>query len=268
LTPSGPITWGALFSSQPLPPPIPPLPPSPPPIPPIPPVQSRTIVIDPGHGGSDPGAVSGTRREADDNLRLSLAVQRLLQAQGQRVIMTRSTNVAVSLAERSAISNRSNANLFVSIHRNAAASSAAHGVENFVFTNAPAATVQNAFDVLDEIVDAGVQSNRGVRRGNFAVLRNTNAPAMLIEMGFITNARDNQLFDQNFDAYAAAIARGIMTALGSERPPVQYTFYTVVSGDTLPSIATRFGTTTAVLMRINKMTSGSLIVGQVLKVPR
>jgi N-acetylmuramoyl-L-alanine amidase len=192
----GPLTWGALFSGVSAPPPT-----------------ARTVVIDPGHGGQDFGAVFGSRREKDDVLRLSLAVQRLLQEQGQRVIMTRSTDVFVPLNERSAISNRNNANLFFSIHRNASTNTAANGVEIFVFNTAPPSTAQAAQIVLDEIVAAGVQSDRGVRRGNFAVLRNTNAPAMLLEMNFITNVRDNQLFDQNFNAYAAAIARGIMRVL-------------------------------------------------------
>ncbi|MCL2499459.1 MAG: N-acetylmuramoyl-L-alanine amidase [Defluviitaleaceae bacterium] len=190
----GPITWSSLFSQVPLPPSS----------------VVRTIVIDPGHGGYDSGAVFGTRMEKNDNLRLSLAVQRLLQAQGQRVIMTRSTDIFVPLVERSAIANRNGANLFISIHRNASTNIAANGVENFVFTTAPASTAQAAQTVLNEVVAAGVQSNRGVRRGNFSVLRNTNAPAMLLEMNFITNVRDNQLFDQNLEAYAAAIARGTM----------------------------------------------------------
>jgi len=251
----GPLTWNALFTRQ-------PAPPQPPPSP------SRTIVIDPGHGGADVGAVVGTRRESDDTLRLSLAVQRLLQAQGQRVIMTRSTDVAVSLTERSEISNRNNAALFVSIHRNASTNTAANGVDNFVFTNAPANTVQNAFNVLDQVVDAGVQNNRGVMRANFVVLRNTNAPAMLLEMGFITNARDNQLFDQNLNAYAAAITRGIMNSLNGVRPPGSFFFYNVVSGDSLQSVAQRFGTTPNAITRLNKLTSANLIIGQVLKIPR
>jgi len=257
LTPDGvvgAITWNRLFSS------------AQPPISP-PPLLSRTIVIDPGHGGADVGATLGTRRESDDVLRLSLAVQRLLQAQGQRVIMTRSTDVAVTLTERSAISNRNNANLFVSIHRNASTSAAANGVDNFVFTTAPTNTVQFAFNVLDQVVDAGVQNNRGVMRANFAVLRNTNAPAMLLEMGFITNANDNRLFDQNFNAYAAAIARGIMNSLNGVQSPQPYFFYNVVSGDNLASLAQRFGTTQNAIITLNKLTTNIIIVGQVLKIP-
>ncbi|MCL2619498.1 MAG: N-acetylmuramoyl-L-alanine amidase [Defluviitaleaceae bacterium] len=250
----GPNTWNALFSHQ--------------PIPPVPPPSARTIVIDPGHGGSDSGAVFGSRREADDTLRLSIAVRNLLQTQGQRVIMTRSADTFVDLGERSAISNRNNADLFVSIHRNSSTNTYANGVDNFVFTTAPNSTVQKAFDVLDEVVDAGVQNNRGVMRANFAVLRNTQAPSMLLEMGFITNTRDNQLFDQNFNAYASAIARGIMTALNTPRPPQSQTFYTVVSGDILWTVAQRFGTTQNAIIQLNKLTNNNINVGQVLKIPR
>jgi len=261
LTPDGivgVITWNRLFSQGTVTPPPPPPPPQ----------HSRTIVLDPGHGGADTGATLGSRRESNDTLRLALAVQRLLQNQGQRVIMTRSTDVSVSLAQRSAISNQNNADLFVSIHRNASVNPAANGVDNFVFTTAADRTVQNAFNVLDQVVDAGVQNNRGVARANFAVLRNTRAPAMLLEMGFITNVRDNQLFDQNFDAYAAAIARGIMNSLSAVQPPRPYFFYNVVSGDNLAALAQRFNTSAAAITRLNKLTNNNLIIGQVLKIPR
>ena len=232
---------------------------------PPPPQRRYTIVIDPGHGGSDPGAVANGRREADDVLRLSLAVQRLLEAQGQRVIMTRTTDTFVPLAERSAISNRNNADLFVSIHRNSNTNPSINGVDNFVFTTAPQHTVQIAFNVIDQVADTGVQSNRGVMRANFAVLRNTTAPAMLLEMGFITNLRDNQLFDQNLNAYAAAISRGILDGLNSQQPP--QTTYTATSGDTMWTISQRFGTTPDAIMRLNKLTSNMVIPGQVLRIP-
>jgi len=174
---------------------------------------ARTVVIDPGHGGPNPGAVSGTRLEKNDNLRLGLAVQRNLLARGQRVIMTRNADVDVPLLERSDISNRNNADLFVSLHRNASTIPTANGVETFVQIGSPPINTTYARNVQNEIVAVGVQTDRGVKQENFSVLRNTRAPAMLVELGFITNQIDNQLFDQNFDAYAAAITRGIMRSL-------------------------------------------------------
>ena len=173
-----------------------------------------TVVIDAGHGGHDPGAVRGTRLEKDDNLRMALAVGRILQDCGVNVVYTRTTDVFIPLAERSNISNRAGADLFVSIHRNASVNPAAHGVENWIHNNASATALDAATRVLNNVVAAGVQSNRGIKRGNFSVLRLTAAPAMLFEYGFISNAEDNRLFDANFDAYARATANGIMQHLG------------------------------------------------------
>ena len=175
----------------------------------------KTIVIDAGHGGDDPGAVNAGRLEKDDNLRLAQAVQQKLLAQGQRVVMTRDSDVFVALLTRSEIANDSGADIFVSLHRNAVENNpSANGVENWVYTNAAPAAKEYAQTVLSRIVDVGVQSNRGVKAGNFSVLRNTGMPAMLLEMGFITNDRDNELFDQNLDAYAGAIAQALLESLG------------------------------------------------------
>ena len=177
----------------------------------------KTIVIDAGHGGYDPGAVSGSRLEKDDNLKMALAVQKSLQSAGgeeQKIIMTRSTDVFIPLADRSEISNNNNADIFVSLHRNAADDKLVNGFETFVQTNSPPINTTYAKNVHNEILDVGVQTDRGVKQGNYSVLRNANAPAMLLELGFITNEKDNQLFDQNLEAYAAAIARGILKSLG------------------------------------------------------
>ncbi|MCL2837703.1 MAG: N-acetylmuramoyl-L-alanine amidase [Oscillospiraceae bacterium] len=179
----------------------------------------KTIVLDPGHGGHDPGAVNGARLEKTDNLNLALAVQRRLQQAGQRVVMTRSTDVFIPLAERSAISNRNNADIFVSIHRNAFDNPAANGYETFVRTNPRPLDMQYAQNVHNDIVSVSGWTNRGVKQGNFTVLTSTTAPAMLLEMGFITNARDNQLFDQNFGANADAITRGILQSIGESGTP-------------------------------------------------
>ena len=237
----------------------------PPPPPPPPPPIGKTVVLDPGHGGSDSGAVNGSRLEKNDNLRLALAVRDLLQARGINTIMTRSTDVFIPLEERSNISNRNNADLFVSFHRDSSTNTAARGVANFIHTSAPSRTAGYAFEVLDNIVDVGAFPNRGVQRANFAVLRNTIAPAMLLEMGFISNTADNQAFDQNLNANANAIANGIVDAL--TKGPTNFNLYTVVAGDTLSAIANRFGTTQQAIMALNKMPNSNLLTGQVLRIP-
>ena len=173
-----------------------------------------TVVLDAGHGGYDYGAVNGDRKEKDDNLRLALAVGPILKNCGINVIYTRNTDVFVPLLERSRISNNAGANLFVSFHRNASTSPTANGTENWVYSSPSAQSVAAANYVLDRLATIGVQSNRGIKYGNFSVLRETRAPSMLLELGFISNAEDNRLFDANFNAYANAIASAIGRALG------------------------------------------------------
>ncbi|MCL2062695.1 MAG: N-acetylmuramoyl-L-alanine amidase [Firmicutes bacterium] len=179
-----------------------------------------TVVVDAGHGGYDFGAVNGARYEKNDNLRMALAVGERLKNCGVTVIYTRSTDIFVPLLERSRIANDANADLFVSIHRNASTNTSANGVENWVYVSPSAQAVAAANLVLSRVVSAGVQSNRGLRYGNFSVLRETRMPAMLLELGFISNAEDNRLFDTRFNEYANAVASGILSSLGvSCQPP-------------------------------------------------
>ena len=173
----------------------------------------KFIAIDAGHGGTDPGAVNGSRQEKDDVLKMAIAVRRLLEQQGQRVLETRPKDVFVALTERSNIANQANVDLFVSIHRNSFSSAAANGVETWVQSGSPVTVVQYARRVQNELIGVGAQSDRGVKQGNYSVLRKTRAPSMLVEVGFISNAKDNQLFDQQFDAYALAITKGILASL-------------------------------------------------------
>ena len=173
-----------------------------------------TIVIDAGHGGYDAGAVNGTRYEKNDNLRMAMAVGERLKRCGINVIYTRTTDVFVPLLQRSRISNSNNADLFVSFHRNSASNPAANGVETLIYTNASNKSLQVAEAVQQALVNVGVQSNRGVKRANLSVLRETDAPAILIELGFINNEQDNELFDTKFDAYADAIARALAQSVG------------------------------------------------------
>jgi len=149
-----------------------------------------------------------------------------LRGCGVNVVYTRSTVVFVPLLERSRISNNARADLFVSLHRNSSTNPSANGVENWVYVSPSQKAVAAANLVLSRVVSAGVQQNRGLRYGNFSVLRHTQAPAMLLELGFISNAEDNRLFDTRFNEYARAIASGILSSLnimcpGVNAPPTQ-----------------------------------------------
>jgi N-acetylmuramoyl-L-alanine amidase len=176
----------------------------------------KTIVLDAGHGGYDYGAVNGTRYEKTDNLNLALRVAALLRAQGQNVVMTRDTDVFIPLPERSYLSNAQNTGMFVSFHRNAYTNPDAGGVEIFVQQNSPALDVSSKYaqNVLNALLNVGIQTDRGVKQNNFSVLRNTAAPAMLIELGFISNPTDNLMYDKYIEQYAEAIAKAIVSSLG------------------------------------------------------
>jgi N-acetylmuramoyl-L-alanine amidase len=116
--------------------------------------------------------------------------------------------------QRSNISNAAGADVCVSLHRNSSSNPAANGFEVHVFTAPSPTAVALANNIYSRVVAAGVQSNRGIINSNFSVLRYTNAPAVLVELNFISNAIDNQLYDSNFYAYASAIASGIASTLG------------------------------------------------------
>lgn len=171
------------------------------------------IAIDAGHGGWDNGATWNGRLEKDDNLRLAREVREQLLGQGINVLMTRDSDVYVSLVDRVATANAADADLFVSLHRNSyiEPTPQSKGIGNFIYLTAQWETSGRAAQyVLDRVVDVGAQSNWGVQRGNYYVLRRTIMPSMLLEMGFIINDIDNQLFDKHLKDYAVAITKGIM----------------------------------------------------------
>ncbi len=175
------------------------------------------VMIDPGHGGKDVGAmdVTETRYEKDDVLKLSLLVQQYLEEKGVEVVMTRDDDTFVSLDDRCIMANESGAELFVSIHRNLYEGEA-RGVEIWVSNKRFDIDTALGQNIMDGLERAGISRNRGVCFGyigmpnkNYQVNRETNMPSCLIELGFMQDDIDNKLFDQNLDAYARAIADGI-----------------------------------------------------------
>jgi N-acetylmuramoyl-L-alanine amidase len=186
--------------------------------------MKKIICIDAGHGGKDSGAVNGKRYEKDDNLRLGLVVGQLLLNQGLSVVYTRTTDKTVSLQERSNFANEKQADLYLSLHRNSYITSSACGIENWIYQYTDKTTEQYATCIYDEVVKVGAQATRGVKRGNYHVLRETKMPACLLELGFLSNEQDNILFDTLFKQYAVAIAKGICKFLQipyQEKPEAQ-----------------------------------------------
>lgn len=169
-------------------------------------------LIDPGHGGSDPGATYKGRRESDDVLRLSKRVGEILAANGELVSYTRTVDTFVSLSARSSMENRGVYNYFVSIHRNAVGAEVAKGVETHIYGKGGAAE-KLAIKVNANLVGVGFV-NRNVKVSNFHVLRETKCPSILIECGFIDHTSDNNLFDSKFEQIAQAIAKGCLAQVG------------------------------------------------------
>lgn len=176
------------------------------------------ICIDAGHGGKDPGAVSGKRREKDDALKIAKRLRKVLEVNGLDVVMTRTTDRYDSPSQKAAIGNQSGADYFVSIHRNSSDNKSAKGIEILVY-NTAGKKYEMALDICRRFKSRGFKSrgfkDRGITiRTDLAVLRRTKMPAMLIELGFISNKSDNALLDEKFYTLVNDIARGIMSELG------------------------------------------------------
>ena len=173
-----------------------------------------TVVLDPGHGGGDPGAVGiGGLREKDINLMISEKVKANLEAKGINVVMARASDVEIDLDPRVATAERANADIFVSIHANAISMSRpdVNGLETYYYSSGLrlAQTIHNSILQQTDMLD------RGVRRARFYVLVNTSMPAVLVETGFVTGADDAARFRNPAarDAIANGISNGILQYL-------------------------------------------------------
>lgn len=168
------------------------------------------VVLDAGHGGENPGAIYNGRREKDDALALTLAVGQILEANGVNVYYTRDTDVFETPLQKAQEANRTGADYFVSIHRNSSPSPNQYtGIETLVY-NRYGEAARLAYNINEELEEVGFE-NQGVNeRTNLAVLRRTQMPAVLVEVGFINTDADNALLDARFNDVAQAIADGIL----------------------------------------------------------
>jgi N-acetylmuramoyl-L-alanine amidase len=204
------------------------------------------IFIDPGHegvlSGYDPGAVGNGLKEADLTLAIAkLARDKLLKYNGVQVKLSREGNKKLTLSQRAKMANDWGADIFISIHINAGGGV---GFESFIFNgNVSEATRANQNVIHQEIIRATGWNDRGKKRANFAVLRQTKMPALLTENGFIDNKTDANKLKQNafIDKIAQGHVNGLVKAFGlkpkSQPKPAPKqtntsgkTFYRVVTG--------------------------------------
>lgn len=191
----------------------------------------RTVVIDPGHGGHDAGAVSGIAKEKDLNLAVARKLRRRLEQQGYKVVMTRDGDYFLTLQQRVDIANRIPDSIFVSIHHNSGRS-AASGIETFTLaphgTTSPFARSRRFEDLAGNNQDSenialatavhsrAIRSSgaidRGIQRARFSVLCTIRRPAILFEGGFVSNAAEcrKMATPRYQDLLADSICKGIV----------------------------------------------------------
>ncbi len=194
----------------------------------------KVVVIDPGHGGKDTGAI-GPNKIYEKNVVLDIShrVRQHLEARKVKVLMTRTRDTFPSLSQRSEYAAKVSADLFVSIHADGAGDSSANGVETFITTVAGGESSNhygqggdigpeknNQYDAANAILGFSLQSNhvkaskrsdRGLRRARYAVLRNAPCPAALVECGFLTNPSEESLL--NSASFRENVARGISNGI-------------------------------------------------------
>ncbi|NMD68797.1 N-acetylmuramoyl-L-alanine amidase [Bacillus sp. DNRA2] len=194
--------------------------------------QKISVFLDPGHGGSDPGAGAGGVREADLNFSVAQKVQALLVERGYTVYMSRYANTTVGLLDRSQMANDLKADIFVSIHTNSTSGggeTSANGIESYYYQYFPEypskingdmhndpERVSNSISltkiIQENLIEYTGANNRGTHGETFSVVRESAMPATLIEMGFINNSAERQKLVANDyqNAIARAIADGIV----------------------------------------------------------
>ena len=193
-------------------------------------VLNKIVYLDAGHGGYDPGASYFGISEKSLTLAIQSRVKAKLEAEGYQVVTTRTSDTYVDLTDRSRAANASESDIFVSIHINASGSSAAQGIETYYYQpyaeypsriNAAyhanptrlsmSDTLANA--IQSSLINATGAQNQGVKRQTFAVLRETTAPAVLLELGFLSNPQEAARL--NTSAYQETLANAIVAGIKS-----------------------------------------------------
>lgn len=206
----------------------------------VPRKKISSIMIDMGHGGSDPGALGAFSKEKMITLKVGLRVMEILRAYGFKVHATRTSDISVPLSTIGTLQKRSGSDLFVSIHVNSTANRSVTGVETFCLTPAGAASSNGG--KLSKTVYSGNKNDpanmllawhihrgmlkrtnavdRGIKRARFMVLRDIDVPGVLVEIGFISNRQEEKLLNNKkyTDKIAYGIVDGIINFTRSTKP--------------------------------------------------
>lgn len=199
----------------------------------------KKIYIDPGHGGANPGATYGKRKESEDVFALAQTVaDRLSAVPDIAVKLSRTADTDPELDARTKEANAWGADYFISIHRNAFLPEKGRGAEVWCYSKIEKGgeTYKKAEDILRSLCEASGFANRGVQLGapsytDFGVNRLTKMHSCLLEVGFVDNSADNAVFDSRLDAMALALAKSLCRAVGVEYKEQAQTVPGDVNGD-------------------------------------
>ena len=174
------------------------------------------VVIDPGHGGSDCGAIRDNITEKEITLDISKRVQEILIKQGFNVQMTRDVDETVSLQERVEFSESIQPDVFISVHVNSSEKPAITGIETHYYRQESLSLAQTIHASMVSNINA---NNRGLFKSKFYVINHTTAPAILVEIGFLSNAeeREELISEKRREATAKAIAEGVQNYFRNNR---------------------------------------------------
>lgn len=235
------------------------------------------VVIDAGHGGSDPGAVSGGTREKDLTLQISQYMYERFKSLGVPVYLTRTSDETLSPTERvnrilNAFGNKENV-IVISNHINSNTTGTAEGAEVIYALRNEKTLAEN---ILNALGKAGQKTRTIFQRrlpsdtskDYYFIHRNTGrTEPVIIEYGFINNAADLNRIKNNYKRYVDAIVDAVIMTETGTVPSISGKTYVVKSGDTLYQIARDNNTTVDAIKMLNNLTSDSLTIGQVLKLP-
>lgn len=183
-------------------------------------IKNRIIILDPGHGGKDPGTVKEGNNEKAIVIKVGNLVRKKLEAAGAKVYMTRTGDTYPTLEERVAYTKNNFGEIYVSIHVNSAISTSAKGTETYynISTGDQYEEDQKLANYINnEIVTNANMKDRGVKNMGYYVIKNMIIPSVLVELGFITNTEDRQklISDKYVEIYAQSIYKGIVDYYGN-----------------------------------------------------
>ena len=242
-------------------------------------MNNLQVVIDAGHGGTDPGAVSGNVYEKNLTLMISQYMYEQFQKKGIPVTLIRNTDETLSPDERvkrilDAYGDNPNV-VIISNHINSAANSAAEGAEVIYALRNNSTLAENVLQALEnsgQVVRKFYQRRlpSDTSKDYYFIHRNTGSKTqpIIIEYGFINNPTDLARIQNNYKTYVDNIVDAVIaTAEGETVLPDGEDVYIVKAGDTLYSIASKFNTTVEAIKKLNNLTSNNLSIGQVLRIP-